>query len=100
MVATDAACSIPIIAFAFATALRCSGFTTTSLLSPTGGAYYRSYECNSYKSRHSDGNGDRVCSTLLPLYIIVNSFFRGVLRIIDEAQRVCNVKCTAIIGRL
>ena len=35
--------------------------------------------------------------TLLPVYIIVNGLFRGVLRISDEAQRVCTVECTAIL---
>ena len=35
--------------------------------------------------------------TLLPVYIIVNGLFRGVLRISDEAQSACTVECTAIL---
>ena len=36
-------------------------------------------------------------STLLPMYIIANSLFRGLLRFSYEAQRCVTVDCTAIL---
>ena len=38
--------------------------------------------------------------SLLPVYIITNVLFRGVLPISNEAQRIFTVECTAVIGRL
>ena len=36
--------------------------------------------------------------TLLPLCIVVNGLYRGLLRHNDEAECVCNVDFTSIIG--
>ena len=81
--------------------LPCGGFTATPLYNPLGGARYRSYGCSSVKSRHSAATVVG-CAALYNrcLQLLTGCLYRGVC-ISDEAQRcLCNVECTAIIGRL